>query len=207
MNETTTLETHTHSSTISRIDTSSWLSWSCYLATFSVAGALNPTAAAQLTSNMLAVGVIIGSVWLFLACVVMIQNHMRLSVLAHTFGEPKQLVTDGPFRYSRNPIYVAFLAPLAALGVISAPAALIGIATYIAIMTLTVVRREERVLQNEFGEAYRAYRADVPRWLPLRPKFATQNAPRSLKRGEGTDATGSTLGTPLLAGSRFLPRS
>ncbi len=198
MNETTTNKAHTQTSTISHIDTSSWLSWSCYLATFSVAGALNPTAAGQLSENLLATGVIVGSVWLFLACVVMIQNHMRLSVLAHTFGEPKQLVTSGPFRYSRNPIYVAFLAPLAALGVISAPAALIGIATYITIMTLTVVRREECLLENEFGADYNEYRADVPRWLPLLPSPA--------KRALRLRVRASALGAPLFGGARIFTR-
>ncbi len=199
MNETKTGNPDTQTSTITRIDTSSWLSWSCYLATFCVAAALNPEATARLSSNTPAICVLLGSVWLFLACVVIIQNHMRLSVLAHTFGKPKQLVTSGPFRYSRNPIYVAFLGPLAALGTISPTAAILGIAAYIAIMTLTVIRREEAVLHNEFGKAYLDYTADVPRWLPLPPGI--------VRRAARANGRPSALGAPLLGGNRCLPRA
>lgn len=167
MDKTKTIIPASQTSTITRIDTSSWLSWSCYLATFCLAAAFNPETTARLSSNTAVICVLVGSVWLFLACVVMIQNHMRLSVLAHTFGEPKQLVTSGPFRFSRNPIYVAFLGPLAALATISPTAALMGIATYMTMMTLTVIRREENVLAKEFGAAYLAYAADVPRWFAM----------------------------------------
>ena len=49
---------------------------------------------------------------------------MRLSLLANSFGSPDALVTSGPFRVSRNPIYVAFLAPIASLALFSAAVAL-----------------------------------------------------------------------------------
>jgi protein-S-isoprenylcysteine O-methyltransferase Ste14 len=81
-----------------------------------------------------------------------------------------QLVTSGPFRYLRNPMYVS-LAVLTggiafALGsgwtlVLMVPAALV--------MHFGVVRREERYLSARFGDAYRDYMARVPRYgWPLR---------------------------------------
>jgi protein-S-isoprenylcysteine O-methyltransferase Ste14 len=76
------------------------------------------------------------------------------------------LVTDGLYRYSRNPIYLGvtlgylgFVALLASLG------ALLVLPAVILIMEVGVIRREERYLERKFGTAYRDYRARVRRWL------------------------------------------
>jgi protein-S-isoprenylcysteine O-methyltransferase Ste14 len=101
----------------------------------------------------------------FLATVLLIQRHMRLSLLANSFGNPKYLVTSGIFNYSRNPIYVAFFLPLASLAVLSLSAAISAIAIYILAMNLTVIRREERDLLNAFGRDFAVYLTKAPRWL------------------------------------------
>jgi protein-S-isoprenylcysteine O-methyltransferase Ste14 len=77
-----------------------------------------------------------------------------------------QLVTEGPFRYTRNPGYVAMamiytgIASLAnALwAVVLLPVALI-------IIQRGVIEREERYLERKFGEDYRRYKARVRRWV------------------------------------------
>jgi protein-S-isoprenylcysteine O-methyltransferase Ste14 len=78
----------------------------------------------------------------------------------------KVLVRTGPYRISRNPIYLAF--SLLHLGV----AAWVGswwlLATLGASVTFVaavVVPREERYLQERFGPTYRDYKASVRRWL------------------------------------------
>jgi protein-S-isoprenylcysteine O-methyltransferase Ste14 len=101
----------------------------------------------------------------FLVSVLMIQRHMRLSLLANTFGSPQRLVTSGIFQYSRNPIYVAFFLPLASLAVLSLSSAISAIAIYILAMNLTVIRREERELLNAFGSDFADYLTKAPRWL------------------------------------------
>ena len=101
----------------------------------------------------------------FLACVLMIQRHMRLSLVANTFGSPQRLVTSGIFRYSRNPIYVAFFLPLASLAVISLAAAIAACAIYVLTMDLTVIRKEERELLEAFGSEFADYLTEVPRWV------------------------------------------
>lgn len=76
------------------------------------------------------------------------------------------LVTDGPFRWTRNPMY------LATTGLYLAGTLLVN-ALWPAVLALPmlvlldwgVVRREERYLAAKFGEAYRAYRGQVRRWL------------------------------------------
>ncbi len=100
----------------------------------------------------------------FLAGVLMIQRYMRLSLLANSFGEPQRLVTSGIFRYSRNPIYVAFFVPLASLAIISLAAAIAACAIYVLVMNLTVIAKEERNLLNAFGPVFTDYVGKVPRW-------------------------------------------
>ncbi len=101
----------------------------------------------------------------FFVTVMMIQRHMRLSILANTFGAPTQLVTTGIFKYSRNPIYVAFLLPLASLALLSLSASVLAIAIYVTAMNLTVLRKEERDLSQAFGKTYSEYAAKAPRWI------------------------------------------
>jgi len=76
------------------------------------------------------------------------------------------LVTHGPFRLSRNPMYVGL--SLVYLGVVllvnSVWIMLFG-PFVIAILYLTVIRHEERYLAATFGVAYDEYRRRVRRWL------------------------------------------
>jgi protein-S-isoprenylcysteine O-methyltransferase Ste14 len=76
------------------------------------------------------------------------------------------LVLHGPYRFTRNPMYLA-LALLylgAALLVNSAwPLALFPVA--IMLVERWVIAREEAYLERVFGDAYRAYKARVRRWL------------------------------------------
>jgi|SRR5882672_2022006 len=79
---------------------------------------------------------------------------------------PEQLVTTGPFAYSRNPMYfghVIFLAGLA-LSLRSVLAAVIAVAT--AVWFQFRVRRDERRLTERFGQPYVDYMARVKRWVP-----------------------------------------
>ncbi len=76
------------------------------------------------------------------------------------------LVTRGLFGLSRNPAYVAATSLYlgAALLARSLPA-LEFLPIVLALLDHYVVDREERYLDERFGEAYRAYRAKVPRWF------------------------------------------
>ena len=150
-----------------RIDASSWLSWACFYLTLTVSLALDPEAAQAIASGHAfgALAIVGGAVALFICAVVVLQRSMRLSMLSASFGNPRHLTTTGAFRYSRNPIYAAFLLPMASLAVISPVAALLGCALYVRVMTAMVIAREERVLEATFGSAYTAYKARVPRWF------------------------------------------
>jgi protein-S-isoprenylcysteine O-methyltransferase Ste14 len=76
------------------------------------------------------------------------------------------LVTDGPWRYSRNPLYLSLA--LAFLGIGIAANSLwivVLLVPVLVIIRYAVIAREERYLETKFGEPYRRYRASVRRWL------------------------------------------
>ncbi len=72
----------------------------------------------------------------------------------------------GPYRFSRNPIYVAL--SLLHLGVafwVDSVWLLATLAVTFVFMNVGVIAREERYLEKKFGEEYRGYRRRVRRWL------------------------------------------
>ena len=76
------------------------------------------------------------------------------------------IVTSGPFRFSRNPLYLA--ATLLYLGLTLAFNTWWGIVVlvpFLIIMHRGVVLREERYLERKFGDSYRRYRSKVSRYL------------------------------------------
>ena len=76
------------------------------------------------------------------------------------------LVTDGIFRRTRNPLYVGVSVALCGVAVIfSLDWMLILILPACFILHFAVVLREERYLEQKFGDAYRRYQARVPRYF------------------------------------------
>ena len=76
------------------------------------------------------------------------------------------LVTAGPFRYSRNPIYLGLaLAYIGLSLVFNSYLPLPLLPLVLVIMHFGVIRREEFYLEELFGQEYRDYTARVRRWL------------------------------------------
>jgi protein-S-isoprenylcysteine O-methyltransferase Ste14 len=83
---------------------------------------------------------------------------------------PRRLVVRGPYRYVRNPLYVAAVLVLLGQAALYASPALAAYAAVFWVAShLFVVGYEERGLARRFGPDYQAYRAAVPRWVPRRP--------------------------------------
>jgi len=84
-----------------------------------------------------------------------------------------QLITAGPYAFVRHPMYLGVM--LAAWGSLLLYRTWAVLAFSIIMFGLAVrARREERVLSDEFGEAWRAYAARVPAWFP-RLKIRSQS--------------------------------
>jgi protein-S-isoprenylcysteine O-methyltransferase Ste14 len=76
------------------------------------------------------------------------------------------IVRSGPYRFSRNPIYLAFgVIHLGVAATFGSWWLLVTLAVTIGVIATVVVRREERYLEARFGSIYRAYKSSVRRWL------------------------------------------
>lgn len=76
------------------------------------------------------------------------------------------IVRAGPYRFSRNPIYLAFFALHLGLAIWVDSLWLVAtLIPTIAIIAAVVVPREERYLTGRFGPEYLDYKASVRRWL------------------------------------------
>ncbi len=80
---------------------------------------------------------------------------------------PRFVVRSGPYRWVRNPMYVANLLILTGEGILFHSWAILAWAAVIALaFHLFVVLYEEQSLSGRFGAAYEEYRRTVPRWWP-----------------------------------------
>jgi protein-S-isoprenylcysteine O-methyltransferase Ste14 len=76
------------------------------------------------------------------------------------------IVRTGPYRFSRNPIYLAFFALHLGLAILVNSLWLVAtLIPTVAIIAGVVVPREERYLTGRFGAEYLKYKASVRRWL------------------------------------------
>lgn len=86
----------------------------------------------------------------------------------HPHDPPRKLVTKGPYRFSRNPLYVARILILEGVASLlhSPGVAVIGLALFVGLHAF-LVPREERRLAVRHGQDYVAYRNKVSRWITL----------------------------------------
>ncbi len=76
------------------------------------------------------------------------------------------IVVDGPYRFTRNPIYLGFTLVYGGITALanSLPSALL-LPFVLLVMQRGVIEREERYLERIFGEEYTQYKARVRRWI------------------------------------------
>lgn len=81
-----------------------------------------------------------------------------------------RLVAVGPYRYTRNPMITGVAATLAGQVLLTGSKWLtLWFLTFVVINHGYFILSEEPGLESRFGEAYRAYKREVPRWIPRRP--------------------------------------
>lgn len=82
------------------------------------------------------------------------------------YKDPDNMVTDGPFRFTRNPMYLGMLIGL--FGVDALTGTYEGLAfcgLYFAVANWWYIPFEEDRMQAVFGEKFDAYKASVRRWV------------------------------------------
>lgn len=81
-------------------------------------------------------------------------------------SQASALVTQGIFRYSRNPIYLGDLCLLLAWALwLGAGLSLVWLGVFVFYMSKVQIKAEEQALQQKFGLAYQQYCQQVRRWL------------------------------------------
>jgi len=111
----------------------------------------------------------IGCALFALGVIAVVMTKRRFDAVGTTikpFAESSALLTDGLYRYSRNPIYVCMLIGL--IGVFIAFGSLspvIVIPVFFWIINSRIIAVEESMLEDAFGDDYRNFKSSVRRWL------------------------------------------
>jgi protein-S-isoprenylcysteine O-methyltransferase Ste14 len=82
---------------------------------------------------------------------------------------PAALLTQGPYRYVRNPLYLSVALVLVGISTLYRPWTATHVAAWAVLAIVvhaTVVRFEEPITRRQFGADYEAYCRRVPRWIP-----------------------------------------
>lgn len=121
------------------------------------------------SGNLKSVEAVIGWILVVTGLMIMITGLYKFKK-AHTKITPNlratQLITTGPYRFSRNPLYTGWAVTY--IGVILVMNILwcfFTLAVVLVIFNKVIIPREEEYLRNEFGESYLLYCKQVRRWL------------------------------------------
>lgn len=113
----------------------------------------------------------IGAFFLLAGCLALLDCFARFAI--HGLGTPapvappRNLVLTGLYRHVRNPMYVAVIVVIAGQALLLGDWRLIVYSAFFWLAThLFVVLHEEPALTRNFGEPYKVYLVEVPRWIP-----------------------------------------
>jgi protein-S-isoprenylcysteine O-methyltransferase Ste14 len=82
------------------------------------------------------------------------------------FNPSTRIVAHGPYRFTRNPMYVGFaLCTLALAILVDSAWMLLAVPIGLVLIDRIVIAREERYLERKFGEEYLNYKRRVRRWI------------------------------------------
>lgn len=81
-------------------------------------------------------------------------------------GRSKSIVQNGPYQFTRNPMYLGMVFNLLGLCVyFENPLTLVAVVVFVAYITRFQIIPEERILLAKFGDSYAQYTRSVRRWL------------------------------------------
>ncbi len=90
----------------------------------------------------------------------------RAGTPTNPYKPVSSIVTEGPFRYTRNPAYLSMTMVYAGVATLAGALwAVLLLPVALLLIQRGVIEREERYLEREFGEEYLRYKARVRRWV------------------------------------------
>jgi hypothetical protein len=92
----------------------------------------------------------------------------------------EMMLADGPYRRTRNPLYLGTILHIFGLAILMPPSGAIFCVALIWLLNVRLALAEEPFLTERFGEAYVQYRKAVPRFLPA----PTPQVPAAGKRAQ-----------------------
>lgn len=109
-------------------------------------------------------------IFLIVISIVLVVTAMRAFIKAKTNIDVRKpatsIVTTGPYRFSRNPIYLSMTLLVIGIAVwVNSLWILITLIPVLLVMQFGVIKREETYLTKKFGEEYIRYKARVRRWI------------------------------------------
>jgi protein-S-isoprenylcysteine O-methyltransferase Ste14 len=123
--------------------------------------------------------ILIGTVLVFIAAALRTwaAAYLRTSVVHDTAQHSDALVAEGPFRYTRNPLYLASVLMATGIGVLASRTGFIFLVAANWVFVYRLIFREEEALLRTQGESYRAYLNAVPRfWPSLKPRVPSSGS-------------------------------
>ncbi len=116
-----------------------------------------------------AVARVVGAILIGIAGVVVtsaIREMRRADTPVNPTEPTRALVVEGPFRFTRNPLYLSLTLLYAGIAsFVNALWAMLLLPVVLIVMNRAVIDREELYLERKFGEQYVSYKKGVRRWL------------------------------------------
>ena len=79
---------------------------------------------------------------------------------------PTSLIKNGPFKFSRNPMYLGMEFLLIGVGLIlGSVTSFVGAVLFPLTMELKFIRQEEKIMEEKFGDKFETYKKKVARWI------------------------------------------
>lgn len=95
-----------------------------------------------------------------------VQAFGRAETPLDPYKPSKAIVTDGPYKLTRNPAYLGMTLTYTGISLLTnSPWALVPLPAAVAVIDRGVIDREERYLERRFGEPYLEYKRRVRRWV------------------------------------------
>jgi protein-S-isoprenylcysteine O-methyltransferase Ste14 len=107
-------------------------------------------------------------------------SYVGASVVQSGAMHGQEMLADGPYRRTRNPLYLGTILHILGLAILMPPSGAIFCVGLVWLFQIRLALAEEPFLQQQFGATYAAYRKAVPRFLPA----LTPQVPAAGKRAQ-----------------------